>query len=349
MAKSASLGDYRERLAGLPADHFVGSILWFSISGTVERPDGRRTVVPVRVNSDQLEDWFDDLELDRDFLPARIKKIDAFRNASSQARSEYSLTDGKRAQLRVEEVRSDAEQVIRHVMCLIVDSRNEQLSYDHMATLKFIRGGRTARGKRHSGDHWKYQVLHRVKGQDREKVEAFIADISQRYDDLAVNLQSPAIRSVLRQYLSSLNAISMKTSGGVYFVHKERWDVIDRLQELVKRISQGCVLEHFPLVDTDGSRSMLAEAHQAEVEEEIRKLLVEVATVEEKAKARGGRIEPKVYAQLNGRLQEVMTRSEDVAKTVGLAQGRASSAIELALDAVTDMATRLDVKKGTKR
>ena len=40
------LDDYQARLAGMDPDKFIGSILWFSISGQVEREDGRRVQVP---------------------------------------------------------------------------------------------------------------------------------------------------------------------------------------------------------------------------------------------------------------------------------------------------------------
>lgn len=339
------LDDYRTKLAGLPAESFIGSILWFSITGMVERPDGRRTVVPVRVSHDQLEVWFDDLNLDKSFLPAKIKKVDAFRTATTAAKAEYKLeADGQFAELMIREVVSDADHVVRHVMREVRDTRGQTLSYDHMATLKFYRGGRTATGKRHSGDHWKYTVLHGLNKIDREQTDQLIADLDVRYTDLCANLQSSAIRGMIRNYLTSLNAIVVKPSGGVYFVHTSRQPTVDALQALVTRISQGCSFFQCPLVDNIDSRTMLTEAFQSEVEDDCRLLLKEIAEINERSRTKGGKVNVKKYAELNTRYQSVVSRSEEYTRVLGLAQGRAASALELALESVMDIASRLDVK-----
>lgn len=338
-----TLHGYRTRLAGLPDSAFIGSVLWYSIAGTVERGiDGKRQVFPVRCSQDLMEEWFDELGLDKQFLPSRIKKIDAFRNASSAVKREYILDEGNQrfAELRVEEVRSDAEQVIRHVVQIVRDERKEQLALHHMATLKFIRGGRTAKGKRHSGDHVKTAVLTRVKGEDREQVQALLDDFDERFEDLAVNLQSPAIRGVIRTILGALGAIAMKTSGGVYFVPKTNWPQVDALQQLIRRIGQGCVLEQFPLVDTTESRDMLTEAYQAEVEDDVRLLLRKIAELNTSKK--NGKITAKQYADLNALYHEVAGRAQTTGEQLGLAMGRAAGALELALESVTEMATRIE-------
>jgi hypothetical protein len=338
------LDDYRTKLAGLPAESFIGSILWFSITGMVERPDGRRTVVPVRVSHSQLEVWFDDLSLDTSFLPPKIKKVDAFRTASSAAKAEYPLGNDQYAELMVREVVSDAEHVVRHVMREVRDTRGQTLSYDHMATLKFFRGGRTSTDKRHSGDHWKYNVLHGLAKVDLEQTEQLIADLNTRYTDLCANLQSSAIRGMIRNYLSSLNAIIVKPSGGVYFVHNSRQPTVDALQTLITRIGQGCTFYQFPLIDTPDSRLMLTDAFQSEVEDDCRLLLKDIAEINERSKSTGGKVNVKKYADLNARYQEVVSRSEEYTRVLGLAQGRAASALELALDSVMEIAFRLDVK-----
>lgn len=343
MNDHAALADYQERLAGLPEESFIGSILWFSVAGAVERgPDGARKVVPVRVSHLELEQWFDELGLDPAFLPPSIKRIDAFRNASSSVRRTYDMpVDGQSAELLVVEVRSDVDQVTRHVMRQVRDERQVKLDYDHLATLKFIRGGRTSMGKRSSGDHWKHQILSRTRGQDRAEVEALIEEIDERYHDLAANLHSAAIRAVLRSYLGHLNAIPMKSSGGLYFVHQTRQADLDGLQQLARRIGQGTLLEQFPLVDTEDSREMLKEAYQSEVEEECRLLLRDIAELNDRADTRGGAVDPKAYAALNGRYQEVMANAAEYTEMLGRSQGRAAAALELALDAVADLATRL--------
>lgn len=341
MSAATALKEYRHRLAGLPASKFVGSLLWYSIAGTTERnADGRRITVPVRVHQDVLEGWFDELGLDKAFLPPKIKLIDAFRAASSQVKREYidgDPSEGRYATLRVEEVKSDAEQVIRHIVKDLRDEKKERLARDHVATLKFIRGGRTAKGKRHSGDHVKYAVLSRVKGEDREQVDAIIDDFNERYEDLSQHLHSHAIRAIVRNILVSLNAVGMKTSGGLYFVHKSRWGAVDALQALVRMIGQGCCLEQFPMVDTSDSRDTITEAFQSEVEDQVRLLLKQIAEANAAKK-----VSPRRYAELNAAYSEIAGRSAEYSELLGLAQGRAADALEVAMMSVTELATRVD-------
>jgi len=346
-ANRPPLLEYRHSTAQIIAEHpdmFIGALVWFSIAGTVTYVDGKRTTIPVSVSYETLKQHFDDLNLDASFLPSPIREVDAFRAASTAAKDNYPLpTDGQYAELLVREVTFDSDQVIRHVMREVRDTRGEKLSYDHVATLKFFRGGRIAEGKRHPGDHYRTQILHGLAPLDREHVQNLVATFEANYTTLSESLQSQALRAVIRNYVSYLNAIIVKPTGGVYFVHHSRQPTLDALQELVRRIGQGCSFEQFPLVNTHDSRQMLTEAFQSEVENACRELLAEIAALNEKARAHGDRINVKKYAEMNGRYQEVLSRSEEYTRVLGLSQGRAGAALELAMDSVMDLATRLDI------
>jgi hypothetical protein len=339
--------EYRQSTAQIIAEHpdmFIGALVWFSIAGTVTYVNNKRTTIPVSVSYQTLKQHFDALNLDASFLPPPIRKVDAFRAASTAAKDNYPLpTEGQHAELLVREVTFDPDQVIRHVMREVRDTRGQKLSYDHVATLKFFRGGRTADGRRNSGDHYRTQILHGLAPLDREHVQNLVATFEANYITLSESLQSQALRAVIRSYVSYLNAIIVKPTGGVYFVHHSRQPTLDALQELARRIGQGCSFEQFPLVNTHDSRQMLTEAFQSEVENACRELLAEIAALNEKARANGDRINVKKYAEMNDRYQEVLSRSEEYTRVLGLSQGRAGAALELAMDSVMDLATRLDI------
>lgn len=346
-AAVTNLAQYKDRLAGLPQDRFVGSILWFSIAGTVTYTNGKRENLPVRITHDQLAKWFDELDLDPAYLPPKIKAVDAFRRATTESQREYPVDPKKgiTATLMIREVTYDNEQVVRHVVKEVRDPQGQKLDYQpHMATLKFMRGGRTAKGKRPGGEAFKHSILTNVQGNDRKQVEALVENAVERYRDLSTNLHADAIRAVIRNYLTSLNAISVKPSGGVYFVHMSRQATVDSLQQLVQRIGQGCSFHQLPLLDTVDQREMLTEAFQSEVEDEVRNLLKDVAILLDKAGS-NGKIPQSKYADLNVRYQAIVERSEEYTRVLGLAQGRAGSALELALDGIMDMTSRLDLGK----
>jgi hypothetical protein len=363
MAQVKSLADYRDRVAGLPADRFVGSLLWFSISGRVERTGNIKSKVAVRATTDQFYEWyeelgFEELGLDKKYLPPRINKINAFRKASSQVKCEYEIDDRRSARLRVEEIDFNDEFVLRHVMRDVTDHKGQVQVSAHVATLKFFRGGRTASGRR-QGESLKTQVLLQLTeiGLDgkktkrdpfplpeaeRETVTKFIEEIDRRYADACANLDSNAIRAVVRNYVTSLNAIPCSASGGLYFVHMSKQRALDALQEFVRRIGQGCQFVQVPLLDTAESRDMLTEAFQSEVEEQCYALLDEIREFNENVKAKGQKITPRRYAAIKARYDEIMSRSVEYTDALGLAQGRSAAALEMALDSVIDIAERME-------
>jgi len=87
--------EYRQSTAQIIAEHpdmFIGALVWFSIAGTVTYVDGKRTTIPVSVSYETLKQHFDALSLDASFLPPPIRKVDAFRAASTAAKDNYPTT-----------------------------------------------------------------------------------------------------------------------------------------------------------------------------------------------------------------------------------------------------------------
>jgi hypothetical protein len=139
-----------------------------------------------------------------------------------------------------------------------------------------------------------------------------------------------------------LNSVSLRSSGGVYFVHKSRRDTVLKLTSLInERIGSGCRLHLMPLVDSGYQREMLTEAFQDEVEENVGKLLGKVAKLNEQY--RGKNVPPAKYAEIQEAYSDTLSRSEEYTRVLGLAQDRAAVALELALDSIADVAMRLEV------
>lgn len=343
-----ALANYQDRLAGLPPENFVGSLLWYTIAGTEDPVTGEK--VPVRTTSDQLEAWFHELGLDPKFLPPRILKIDAFRNATTPVKREYDLPDGNKAELAIEEIDANDDYVLRHVIRTVRDPRRQRdedkLQTEFMATLKFFRGGRNSQQKRAGGDNYKSRPKPGLAKVDRDQVESMLAEVEDRYTDLSANLNEPKLRSVIRNYLIHLNSIAVKPQAALYFVHSQHQKAVDALQPLVQRFGAGCAFEQVPLIKTEESKGMLTEAFQREVVADVDKLMAKIA--ETNKAAAGGKVSSKKYAEINALYQEVASRSEEHTRTLGLAMGKAASALELALDNVMDMASRIEFQAKAK-
>lgn len=356
------LNDYRRKVAGLDPSHFIGSILWFSIAGAAETAVANNTIfrqhVPVRVTRDQLALWFEELGLDPKFLPPAGLKVDAFRRASTETERSHKLSQDETERLYTKEVDSNPEFVLRHVIREITNSKAKVVYTAQVASLKFLRGARTSAGKRVSAQHYVPAILTtlveigidgkptgvkaKLQPDERKRVEEFIAAFDTRYHDLYANLTAQALRAVIRNYVTSLNAISMRSSGGVYFVHSSRQETVDALEELVSRFGPGCSLDQMPLVDMPKQRAMLTEAFQDEVENECQSLLKALMEVEENAKAKKSKVKASQYATLKNQFDEVIERSEEYTRVLGLAQGRSAAAIELAMQKLVDLVDNLE-------
>lgn len=315
----------------------LGSLLWFSITGAVEAPQGRRSA-PVRVTQPQLERWFDELGLDPDFLPPTILKVDAFRRATSRRKKEYEV-GGRRMVLRVEEIESTREYVERQVLRTVVDPRarseTAKTASDWMATIKFMRAGRTARGKRADGDHYRVRMRTSLDAPDREQVLAMLAEIDRAYGDLAVNIDEDKIRALLRGYLTHLGAIAVRPSGAMYFVQSESQRQVDALGELIVRVGQGCTFAQVPYVDSAATRLILSEAFQHQVADEVRGLLRRAQALAP------GPVTPRAFADLRADYELITERAAQVSADLGLAQESTADILEEALTAVTDLSRKI--------
>lgn len=341
----ATLDRHIDRLAGVDPSKFIGSLLWFSISGVVDRSDGKKAIVPVRVTRDQLAKWFEELNLDPAFLPPPIAKANAFRAATTEMERSYDLDEeGKSASLMMREVLYDDERVVRNITMETRDRKGAKLTYDKVATITFYRGDKSARGTTSSGEHYRAKIVDGLSPRDRAHVQRLLDDLEVRYNDLTVNLQSQAIRAVIRNYVTHLNAIPVKPSGGLYFIHNTRQEQLNALQELVSRIGQGSTFSQCPLIDTSEQREMLTEAFEDDVEDEVRLLLTDLGELQEKAKKKGqktGYVTPQAYAAAMNKWQRIAERSAEYTEKLGLRQERAAAALDTALTAVVDMQRHL--------
>lgn len=327
---------YKAQLAGLPDDKFIGSVLWF-------------TVNRARVTLDEMRLWFLELGLDERFLPNPPLAVDAFRNATGESHVstiEYALAKGgQTAKLSFEEVKYDAELVERQIVRMVRDRHLGELSHTIVGRGKFYRQSKQSRRKGEAAGHKvKFTIdWDGLESQaEKEQVDAWVNRVHDEYAMLCQFPTANAIRGTIRQYIQHLNAISVRPSGGVYFVHKSRQATINALVEFAERFKNGSQVHTLPLVDTGEQREMLADSFQAEVTEKCQRLLTDVAKLNEKYGK--GKIPAKDYAAANGAYQDLMERAREYTDILQLGMGEAGTALEAALDSVMDLATRIDHK-----
>lgn len=315
------LDDYRDQLADLPPDRFIGSITWYTVAASA-------------VTRDQLVDWFDELGLDPVHLPHPIKPVDAFRAASTDATATYPLPGGRHATLMVREVASTRDEVARHIMRETCDPQGRRLAYDKVGDAVFHR----------SPARLDLDIDPALLGPDEQPhAETLCQSIRDRYATMSTHLQAQALRAVVRSYLLSLNAVAVRPSGGVYYVHVSRQDALGQLETLVSRFSAASMLHSLPLVDTDKQRRMIGQAFADEVQASVNGLLRRIAEENDRAITGDGTIPAPVYQQLRAQYDEVVLRTREFTQILGQTEGRATAALELAVNALCAMTSRTAV------
>lgn len=323
---TSTLTDYTDQLAGLDPSSFIGVSLYFEFN----QP---------RVTRADLEAHFLDLDLNDDFIPPPLNPTDAYKRATgADARYKIENEQGQRTEYFVRDVDHDDDRIIRHIVREVRDSKGKRLEYDEVGEAIFYRASRTPGGG--------HSILFKVHESDlstweQERVREFIDRMNNAFHFFTQFYYTQAIRDMIRKYIESLNAVPMRRGGAIYFVHVSRWDTIIKLVELVNdRIGYGCRLHMMPLIDTGYQRSMLSEAFQDEVEKQSDKLLGQIASLNEKYG--GKKVPANKYAKIQAEWQDLTDRSEEYSRIFNRRQERSATALEMALDAVMEMATRID-------
>jgi hypothetical protein len=250
-----------------------------------------------RIKREELERWFDELALDPAFLPPPIRPVDAFEKVTGPTgvRASYSLdpaADPKRrpagkiqeATLMVRHVRRDEQRIIRHLIREVRDETKTSLNYDsRLADCVFLRGaGQTAEAG--GGGTLEITPIHaaisELPSPERANVHSLLQKISDSYARHCVYLTGDRVRSLIRAYVENLNAIKVRPTGGVYFVHHIHADTLARLRELTDRMGAGSYLARIPIPDVDEMREMVINAFTTKAKEDLDKLAVDIAAAQ---------------------------------------------------------------------
>ncbi|OLT13318.1 hypothetical protein BJF79_20830 [Actinomadura sp. CNU-125] len=275
-----------------------------------------------RVTRDDLERWFLELGLDSAFLPPPIRPVDAFEQITGRKaiRLTYPLdgqrpviAGGKRARratdgtaheatLMLRHVRRDSRRIVRHLVREVRDEQQARLTYDtDLAELVFARDSSGAAGPgagslQITPDH---AAIAQLSPDERSTVHAVLAKLRESYDHRCVFFTSDRLRALIRAYVESMDALRVRPSGGVYFVHRAHTDRLASLRELVSRMGGDSSLVRVPIPDQDEMREMIIAAFTTKARDDLESLAHDIATAQSSG-AHGPDVE-----QLYRRFQEL--------------------------------------------
>ncbi|MFI9591149.1 DUF6744 family protein [Nonomuraea sp. NPDC052265] len=257
-----------------------------------------------RVTRDALHRSFLELGLDDKFLPPPIRECDAYEQVTGKTgvRSTYRLGDASSRRRRapgeeitevtlmVRHVSRDNLKITRHLVREVRDEGQKKLSYNtRLAEILFWRdplnSGRPGVGVLQvNPDHTAIAALSE---DEQAKVQQTLADIEKTYKDRCHFYTSDRLRSVIRTYVEALNAVRVRASGGVYFVHRAHAEPLAALRDLAKRFGAGSHLARVPLPDEEELQEMVIAAFTTRAKEDLDKLAADIAIAQAGGYAEG--------------------------------------------------------------
>jgi hypothetical protein len=315
-----SLKQYLADVPNLPDDLFIGSLLFYRVAGC-------------KVTRPQLEAWFTELGLNDKYIPEPIDKADAFSKATNKDnwRLSYPMGGtGVKANVLIRDVKTDKERIVKAMVREVVDGNAETL---HTATI-----GQAVYYKAPSCVMRLTLDFPSLAAGETDVLDPAIVAMKLKYEDFSLHYDPQAIRKMIRDYVTDLNAVLVNPSGGLYFVHKTRDDTLDKLNVLMKRIGGDCLFELIPLVNTPDKREMLLEASQTATEKQCKEILGRIAT-----KQKATRTTLAEWKALRDEMMTVTHRAEEYSTILGSAQDRAAMSLEAVTFAVTNLFDRVSV------
>ena len=335
--QTAPINNYVDAIDKLPKEAFLGSLLYFSISGAdVNLANAKRDLSSAGLKTETLR--------------KNLRPVDAFRKSSNEFKKRFSETQrGIRSELMVRPVGEDGAQSYRHLVLertVVQAGKKRRIFYDKVGELTFTRGVKKNGEYEGHGVEARRMTNHIASPltleEDQWLTEKLVT-FEDRYNHLLAYMDSHAVRTFVREYIYGLSGICVKGSGGLYFVAQDHAAEIAKLGEWVRSV--GSEFHALPLLNLVEQREMILEAFEEETVEEVERLMGEVAKILQDP---GRQIEEKTFDTYALRAAEMAQKIGEYNNMLGARADRAATEVSLYSKQVMCLVPRIRERKTTK-
>lgn len=333
----APLSNYTDAILNLPDEAFLGSLIYFSISGAdVNLANAHRDLTAAGLSTGTLR--------------KNLRPVDAFRKATNEFKRRFSENaHGIRSELMVRPVGEDGAQSYRHLVLertVVQKGKRRRLFYDKVGELTFTRGVKKNGEYENHGVEAKRMtnnIASPLTIEEDQWLSEKLITFADRYNHLLAYMDSHAVRTFVREYVYDLSGICVKGSGGLYFVGQQHAAELNKLGTWVKSI--GSEFHALPLLNLVEQREMILEAFEEETIEEVERLMGEVAKI---LSDPSRQIEEKTFDSYALRAAEMAQKINEYNGMLGARAERAATEVSLYSQQVMTLVSRIRESKTTK-
>jgi hypothetical protein len=182
-------------------------------------------------------------------------------------------------------------------------------------------------------------VLHVAKKKINKDLDPMVDESLQLFaaklDDATKYIDAQVIRRMIRDQLTMLHAISVRSGGSVYFIPYREHKTTEALEEFVSHCGEGSGFHALPLIDDRKQREMIQGAFETEVHDEATQLIAELR----QASILEQEMTANAWAVYRDRLSDLQARREEYADLVDTELSKAEDEVRALEVALTDYLT----------
>ena len=298
--------------ASIQPDTVLGHIAWYSL------PDPH-------ITKTQIEKIAKDTGIKEEHLPGEPRTSDAFKRAIRKTdllKTKYvSVPNSEnKLSLMVRPVVSSGRKLEAHLVIETLDSAGKKLSHvDAVAFQYDVDNGEFETENLADPMPYSYIVEARV------KVFDFMFKIA------CVDVEPQAIRNTFRQELWDMDALNVRSRGGIYFVPRASNKSLDKLEAFATQV--GAEFHTLPLPDNTKQKNMVMAAFESDVHAQAHETIEKL----NKILLHGEKIPPSVWARHKKRLDDLTERTAQYSDIVDTEMEKAGTELLVLNQKVTEV------------
>lgn len=235
----------------------LGNLVWYSLRD-------------VRITRPDLASLFSKHSLNPKDMPPEIREPDAFRRATSDIgqRAAKPLPDGTFEVIMVREVATTNEEIMRHIIREVRDSKNKKLDYAQVGAFIFRRD---------------VNDFHATANPEFQYLCTFAQELYREYKEYYTGKH---IREMVHKMIWDTLPVNVRPGGGVYFMSNHHQALVDSLEGLVRDLNPYGVpgtleaqFESVPVLDLEKQRKLIFDKYESQVSGSVDATLKELAEI----------------------------------------------------------------------